>query len=228
MFRQVRLGWLRNKEPLDLVVLNFESLKGYYTELSPRAKNIICTEGVLNWLAGHLSANPLLPLPTKLIGNTDNLSEAAKNYSLRIPQECLLDSNLTQGEKALDFLTGERPGVILGELEERFDRSIGILSTLLNPKFSEVDLFLLGKCNIAFRLFGGNYTIDLADKEIWKDCGMFALGSPSKVTTEGFQWDLEEDKLQMGGLVSIGNKPLKNILHVYTTSALLCTFTFKC
>ena len=92
--------------------------------------------------------------------------------------------------------------VALGAQGGRLDHTLGHLSVL--HKYREFPLVLLGERNMTRLVPKGTAVIKPSTIEGPK-CGLVPLTGEATVTSRGLEWNLENTKMQMGGLVSTSN-----------------------
>jgi thiamine pyrophosphokinase len=92
--------------------------------------------------------------------------------------------------------------VALGAQGGRLDHTLGHLSVL--HMYRELPLILLGDRNLTRLVQKGNAVIRPSRIEGPK-CGLVPLTGEAIVTSKGLEWNLENTKMHMGGLVSTSN-----------------------
>nr|XP_039273064.1 thiamin pyrophosphokinase 1-like [Styela clava] len=121
--------------------------------------------------------------------------------------------------------------VALGGKQDRFDHSMANISTLF-----QAANFLPQHVRICL-MFGSSYVCSLPKgKSIievntglegdW--CGLIPIGNPVNLTTTGLKWNLTNDKLEFGELISTSNElDGSNEVTVETDHPLIWTLAFK-
>lgn len=97
--------------------------------------------------------------------------------------------------------------VALGAFGGRFDHMMSIVNTLFDAtKTTKYPIYLIGDDNIACLLRPGSYTIevDTGLEEGW--CALIPIGSRCKrITTTGLKYNLDNQGMQFGALISTSN-----------------------
>ncbi|PIK50419.1 putative thiamine pyrophosphokinase 1 [Apostichopus japonicus] len=97
--------------------------------------------------------------------------------------------------------------VALGAFGGRFDHMMSIINTLFDiTKTVKYPVYLIGDDNIACLLRPGNYAIevDTGLEEGW--CSLIPIGGKCKhITTTGLKYNLENQGMQFGALISTSN-----------------------
>jgi thiamine pyrophosphokinase len=106
----------------------------------------------------------------------------------------------------------------LGAFGGRFDQEISGIHALYKWRSAVDRLVLLGGENIATLLAPGKHTI-VPQKDVeGPTCGLLPLGGKvDKVITKGLHWDLHNQSLEFGGLVSSSNRMDADEIEVITT-----------
>jgi len=113
--------------------------------------------------------------------------------------------------------------VALGGLGGRIDHTISNLSNLL--AFSQIPIVLVGDGNAAFLLRAkekSRIEVDTANEG--PGCGLIPFGGPARVTSDGLKWNLSNDEMKLGALISTSNEILSPVVEVDTDGNLLWIF----
>lgn len=198
-----------------------------------------------------LNAN-LLQRPAAICGDLDSVRpNVLKHYSQLSVQvfkdedqyktdfmKCLssvADEALSQGKK--DVAQLECLDVaIFGGLGGRADHAFSNLNYLyacqhdsqdpsLSPPRILRDLYLITPESIVFCLQAGESEIHtpVEPGALGESIGIIPLGTPSTITTNGLEWDVEDWYTSFGGQVSTSNHIKKDIVTVKSTSKVLFT-----
>lgn len=112
----------------------------------------------------------------------------------------------------------------------RLDQMLGNLHTLmeLEEELCGLPLYLLSEDSVAVMLRAGESSIAVDTGLETGHCGLLPLGEPcTSCTTTGLQWNLTNQAMRFGGLVSTSNllAPDYPPVHVTTSSPLLWTMS---
>ncbi|CAG9329178.1 unnamed protein product [Blepharisma stoltei] len=223
MLKSINLSWIYNDEEIDLVVLDICGLEDLYLNLHPRAKNIIVTDAASNSLKDFLAAKAANKLPTKIVGDMNHITQETKQFFSGVQQICDPDQCTTDCEKSLCFASDERPVIILGDLAGRMDQSFYMLSIIFEEKFANKNLFIYNKENLALPIRKGLNKVSLIKGENFRHFGLFPVQGNTKLSTEGFKWNLSNIESEFGGLISVRNGAIENDLLIECDKAILLT-----
>ncbi|KAI0232761.1 thiamine pyrophosphokinase 1 [Lamellibrachia satsuma] len=97
--------------------------------------------------------------------------------------------------------------VAYGDMNGRFDHVMGNIDTLFRGcRETDVPIYLIGSEAITFLLTKGSHQIDVNSPSRGAYCGLIPIGqSCNHVTTTGFKWNLSDQALAFGQLVSTSN-----------------------
>jgi thiamine pyrophosphokinase len=123
--------------------------------------------------------------------------------------------------------------IILSTLAGRVDQGLGLLHELLRETLKEraegvspVRLWLLSEQSISFLLQPGTSDIrglDSADGIFTSNVGILPIYGAATISTKGMEWDVQEWKTEMGGMVSTSNHVLGDEVEVVTDHVVLFT-----
>ncbi|KAK2175866.1 hypothetical protein NP493_702g05037 [Ridgeia piscesae] len=84
---------------------------------------------------------------------------------------------------------------------------MGNINTLFKGSAqTDLPIYLVGSKTITFLLNAGSHQIDVNSKSRGVHCGLVPIGHPcNHVTTTGFRWNLSNQTLAFGQLVSTSN-----------------------
>ena len=114
--------------------------------------------------------------------------------------------------------------LIVGELTGRVDHLFKVFSCLCQYYNRNKTVWFLGNDNLIFPL-KGNSVVDLYDRSEWSHYGLVPVDGPTVVSTTGFRWNLSNETMELGGLVSTSNEALEQRVFVNSTELVLfiCT-----
>ncbi len=191
----------------------------------------ICADGGLDRYFEH---SKIYALPHAVVGDLDSVSLTALDRAtvLGVDVVRIQDQNHTDLDKAFEFLRSRfTPDptsgvVIVGDVVStaRFDHTMAALGTLKRslPHFGTI--CVLGANETHIVIPSGECTILLPGRFTGSTCGLLPVFGPvGSATTEGFKWNLVEERLEVGGLVSSSNVIVSQTIRVTSSSELLFT-----
>ncbi|XP_055936598.1 thiamin pyrophosphokinase 1-like isoform X2 [Argiope bruennichi] len=109
---------------------------------------------------------------------------------------------------------------------DRLDHILGNLNTLYQAdEITSVPVLILGNNSLTWLLSVGFHKIYVTEKMMESHVGLIPLGSACKnVTTTGLKWNLTNDKMNFGGLISTCNMfDGSNVVTIATDTPLIWT-----
>lgn len=164
-------------------------------------------------------------------------------FSGLLPRESRLDKGLPPSPRSDEVYIDV---VILGSLTGRVDQALGLFHEMYREAkgIDRLRLWLFLDKSCSFLLRPGKHRIypetdvkieNLPEKAQVKahtrvqkftgKCGILPLYGPSRISTKGLQWDVQDWETQMGGRVSTSNQimNLKHGVEIVTTHTVLFT-----
>jgi len=201
-----------------------------------KAAKRFCADGGANRLfhsSFSFSANRERLVPDCIAGDLDSAErDVLSFYRKRGTQvhDLGADQDTTDLHKciqlALDdtvFFNGDSSGWVIGvgALGGRLDHLLGALSNL--HAFIRSPVLLLGQQSLACALPAG--TTDIIPDTLMEGpaCGLIPLAGRANVSTSGLKWNLDNDGLEFGGLVSTSNEVVADCIQVDTDAPLVWT-----
>ncbi|KAH7708721.1 thiamine pyrophosphokinase [Aphelenchoides avenae] len=192
-----------------------------------------CTDGAANTLM-PLCGDKKTSNPHVIAGDFDSIKPATKAYFegrsrlIETPSQDATDLTKTLG---LIHETEEHKNTklssvfVLGGISGRFDHTLGAINSLLKHRnASAVPIVAVDGENIVTVLKEGTTEIELDLSKLTRVCGLVPFCQrPTKVSTTGFRWNLEDAVMEFGGLISTSNEIVANCLTVTTTAPLIFT-----
>lgn len=183
------------------------------------------------------------PLPDVISGDFDSILPnllklyAAKGVSI-VPTPDQDETDFTKALRVLaDLLKKQQSGVshilvMAGSNNNRFDHVLAIVATLYKAQeILSVPVVVVWGGSLFWVLTAGRHRIQvppelcLDSSDSW--CGLVPVGQPATVTTTGLKWNLDEQTLAFGQLVSTSNTyqlpPCGGEVTVTTSGPLLWT-----
>jgi thiamine pyrophosphokinase len=216
-----------------------------------RSQVRICADGGANRL--H-DVDPSL-IPNMIVGDLDSLRNSVREYYSNINKSTQIihdpDQDCNDLDKALQQCSKQSQVVIYGAFGGRFDQEMASMQALYkwNKQFIN-GLWLYNDQTCACLIGGGSNGADTASREKHMihmklpsndsddesnipcegpTCGLIPLAGPCEsVTTEGFQWNLLNQRSEFGGLVSTSNHMTSNVVSVQSSHALVFTAEVHC
>ncbi|KAI9579961.1 thiamin pyrophosphokinase 1 [Glossina fuscipes] len=188
-------------------------------ELWQNANIRCCVDGGTNrwrqFVKSFNESEPPLRPPEFITGDFDSITEESRTYFcndvtkfIRTP-----DQNATDFTKALDIVRplllaqNYRDIIVFHDTSGRFDQIMGNINTLYKEQNVMLNLYLLSGSSLTWLLRPGKHSIsvpqDLVKKQRW--CSLIPISGEMTVHTRGLKWNIENDTLCFGGLVSTSN-----------------------
>jgi len=202
-----------------VIALNTE-LPTYGIDVWKKGTLRLCADGGANRI---WKCDVSAPAPHAIIGDLDSvLPEVRHAYESKgcsvVP---ITDQDSTDLEKALEYglakATRNPNVVILGGFSGRIDHSMANLSCLF--KYHTLCSISLCTHESINRVLGmGTHTLTVPIGII---CGLLPVAGPCTLSTTGLKWNLQNSKMQMGGLISSSNVATDKVVTVDTDSPVL-------
>lgn len=124
------------------------------------------------------------------------------------------------------YETTDRQIVVMDGLGGRFDQAMCNLNALYH--YPNTRIYLLSHFSVCFLLPPGKHIIQRNTKFEREKCGIVPLGRPcNHITTKGLKWDLKDDCLQFGALISTSNIMLEDQVFVENSDPVVWTTNLK-
>lgn len=130
--------------------------------------------------------------------------------------------------------------VAIGGLGGRVDQGLSQLHHLYlfqaEPRYARGRMYLFSGESMTFLLKPGTHRIRVRDNQasskedvFGKHVGILPIGRPSRITTRGLEWDVQNWETQFGGRVSTSNHvlPETQVVEVQTTEEVLFTIALR-
>lgn len=128
--------------------------------------------------------------------------------------------------------------VAIGGLGGRVDQGLSQLHHLYlfqtGPRYAQGRMYLFSGESLTFLLKPGTHRIRVRDGRSEEDVfgkhvGILPVGKPSRITTRGLEWDVQDWETQFGGRVSTSNHvlPETEVVEVQTTEEVLFTIALR-
>jgi len=152
--------------------------------------------------------------PDQIVGDFDSIHadvlESYRSAGVTI-KDLHEDQDSTDLEKALQAAQGAgcTKFIVAGQhagVEGRLDHTFGIANTLHSYK-DKGPMVVLGNDSFLCLLGAGEHKLFIPIKADAPYCGLIPLaGACEKISTSGLRWNMTEDKMEFGGLISVCNR----------------------
>ncbi|XP_046847018.1 thiamin pyrophosphokinase 1-like [Xenia sp. Carnegie-2017] len=205
------------KKDICLLILNRPLDNSYekLTKLWSIASVRICVDGGANEFYKVCKEHQTLKwTPTYITGDFDSIKPDVMEYYKNKGTAFVStpDQDHTDFTKAIRHVISHCDDqvsavVVLAEFSGLLDQTMANVNTLYEAaKITQKDVILLASDCLAFLLQPGKHRIDLNDGYKELKCGLLPIGVKcDKVKTDGLKWNLSNDPLQFGELVSTSN-----------------------
>lgn len=185
----------------------------------------------LNWLKKHNLEDKLRP-PNLITGDLDSCHNESIDFFSKSRVVKTVDqdeTDFTKSLRVLEPLVNEvnlENVIALCETSGRLDQILANINTLfkihMKPSAISRPVFILSANSLSWLLAAGDHRIYIPDsvKKLW--CAMIPF-EPTTVTTEGLKWNLTNQTMKFGGIVSTSNKydSVSDVVKISTDKALL-------
>jgi len=221
------------EEALALIILNTNCCGNSFQRLWELSSFHLCADGGANRLYDFIP--PQLRekfVPDVIKGDLDSLREDVQMYYENLGTivtrekdqncndffKCLTAVKLMAAEKCPQK---KITVLALGAFGGRFDHEMAAINACFEwQPFAKIMLF--SEENLGFLLPPGTHRIFPNHQIEGPTCGLLPIGSAvSSVTTRGLKWNLQNQTLKFGGLVSSSNRIVDPVVDITTSDPLL-------
>ncbi|XP_029955462.1 thiamine pyrophosphokinase 1 isoform X2 [Salarias fasciatus] len=167
-----------------LIILNQPLDKDYLHILWSKALLRACADGAANHLYNVTAGGCGRFLPDYISGDFDSITAEVKAF---------------YADKVDAIVT-------LGGLAGRFDQAMASVETLHHAlSMTPLPLLIIQETSLAYLLRPGSHRLDVNTGLEGDWCSLIPVGGPCRTTTSGLKWNLDNQVLQFGRLVSTSN-----------------------
>lgn len=212
-----------------VIILN-QPIKSHYFELIyRRAKAKICADGGYHQLKTWLKANDkdLKDFyPDYVIGDFDSLNEGYHDDRIKWIHDS--DQSICDFQKCLYYARKHLEGktfLVFGALGGRLDHEIASLSVLY--EFHELSIVFIEKKSLMTLVQAGTNQLIFDLDHNGPHCGFAPFKDKVRVSTEGFEWNLACQDLELGKMISSSNILNGAKATIETSSNIIFTIELK-
>lgn len=236
----LNLGNVLYTGPNALLILNqpFTDIH-CFDSIWSSARFKVCADGGYQKLHEYVTSQALRPedfRPDVILGDLDSIDDAtlreAKLAAIEIVE--IRDQSENDFQKAIRYIIARLRGVchgplnivVLGALDGRFDHTAASLSLL--HEYPDERIWLISPHSVVTLVPAGKTCITLDRSIEGSTCGLIPFAGPAIVTTGGLKWNLKNQRMSMGGLISSSNELLDDLtIEVETDHPLVWTIDFQ-
>ncbi|CEF67101.1 Thiamin pyrophosphokinase 1 [Strongyloides ratti] len=238
------LPWINNSDQTVAIWLNSpvnekNDIK-LYSHIWNNAILRYCTDGSSNLVAKYQDEYNLKD-PNYIVGDFDSITEYSRNYFknksqfIHAPNQDFTDFSKVLHQITLNSLFPNINKILaLGGLSGRFDHSLASLNSILMFQKSiseeQIKTYLIDENNLITITSASETIVKITPNmdNLTGKCGYIPImQEKTVVTTEGYKWNLENEEIFFGGLISTSNEIEKDVLLIKSNQPIILYFEIK-
>ncbi|CAD5206152.1 unnamed protein product [Bursaphelenchus okinawaensis] len=202
------------------------------------ARERYCTDGAANSLVALCQTN-VTKFPTVISGDFDSITQSTLQYFKdKADIKHTPDQDYTDLSKSLSLITTSpnyvnkeiKTVLILGGQSGRFDHTLSAINSILcfqRQTDCKTSIYSVDSTNLT-TIVPSKFRITVDRKRITGKCGIVPFcQAETRITTSGFKWNVNNEVMAFGGLISTSNELVEDVVTVDTSAPVILTIELK-